>query len=54
MPISSFFQIFISTSYDATTHFETTCTDVLDMFQRATGGPFDASKVVHNEAGDCQ
>lgn len=38
-------QIFISTSYDATTHFETTCLDVLDIFKRATGEEFDFNKV---------
>ena len=37
--------IFISTSYDATTHFETTCLDVLDIFKRATGEEFDFNKV---------
>ena len=30
-------QVFISESYDATTHFETTCNDVLEIFKRATG-----------------
>ncbi|ELU17873.1 hypothetical protein CAPTEDRAFT_148575 [Capitella teleta] len=40
-------QVFISKNYDATTHFETTCNDVLDIFARATGGPFDFSKVQH-------
>lgn len=44
-------QIFISTSYDATTHFETTCLDVLDIFKRATGEEFDFNKVKH-ELGD--
>lgn len=38
-------QIFISKSYDATTHFETTCLDVLDIFHRGTGEEFDFSKV---------
>lgn len=42
-------QIFISTSYDATTHFETTCMDVLDIYKRATGEDFDFSKVKLNE-----
>lgn len=40
-------QIFISESYDATTHFETTCLDVLDIFRRGTGEDFDFSKVQH-------
>ncbi|XP_011502429.1 PREDICTED: rab GDP dissociation inhibitor alpha [Ceratosolen solmsi marchali] len=38
-------QLFISTSYDATTHFETTCLDVLSIFKRATGEEFDFDKV---------
>ena len=38
-------QVFVSTSYDATTHFETTCDDVVDIYQRVTGQPFDFSVV---------
>jgi len=34
-------KIFISTSYDATSHFETTCLDVLDMYKRITGKDLD-------------
>ncbi|RWS17142.1 Rab GDP dissociation inhibitor beta-like protein [Dinothrombium tinctorium] len=41
-------QIFISESFDATTHFETTCLDVLDIFRRGTGENFDFSKVKHD------
>ncbi|ESO12117.1 hypothetical protein HELRODRAFT_93158 [Helobdella robusta] len=41
-------QIFISKTYDATSHFETTCLDVLNIFKRATGADFDFSKVKHN------
>ena len=33
--------IYISTSYDATNHFETTCCDVADIYQRVTGGELD-------------
>lgn len=40
-------QTFISKSYDATSHFETTCKDVLDIFERGTGEQFDFSKVKH-------
>jgi Rab GDP dissociation inhibitor len=40
-------QIFISRSYDATTHFETTCHDVLDIFKRGTGEEFDFNKITH-------
>ncbi|KAG8179809.1 hypothetical protein JTE90_025976 [Oedothorax gibbosus] len=46
-------QIFISQSYDATSHFETTCLDVLDTFRRGTGEDFDFSKVKH-DLGDEQ
>ncbi|XP_075687875.1 rab GDP dissociation inhibitor beta-like isoform X2 [Rhinoderma darwinii] len=34
-------QIFISRSYDATTHFETTCDDIRNIFQRMTGVTLD-------------
>lgn len=44
-------QIFISSSYDATTHFETTCLDVLNIFKRGTDEDFDYSKVIL-ESGD--
>ena len=40
-------QLFISKTYDATSHFETTCVDVLDIFKRGTGEEFDFSKVKH-------
>jgi Rab GDP dissociation inhibitor len=40
-------ELFISKSYDATSHFETTCKDVLDIFKRGTGEEFDFSKVKH-------
>jgi len=33
--------VFISTSYDATTHFESTCEDILDMYRRITGKDLD-------------
>ncbi|TRY63221.1 hypothetical protein TCAL_11314 [Tigriopus californicus] len=41
-------QLFISKSYDATSHFQTTCVDVLDIFKRATGEEFDFTNVKHN------
>ncbi len=34
---------FISKGYDATTHFETTVDDVLDMYRRITGKDLDLS-----------
>lgn len=39
--------LFISKSYDATSHFETTCDDVLDIFKRGAGHEFDFSKITH-------
>lgn len=45
--VETSFQIFVSTSYDATSHFETTCEDVLDIFRRSTGSDFDFTKVKH-------
>uniref|UniRef100_A0A4W3IC92 Rab GDP dissociation inhibitor n=1 Tax=Callorhinchus milii TaxID=7868 RepID=A0A4W3IC92_CALMI len=33
-------QIFISRTYDATTHFETTCDDIQDIYRRLTGSEF--------------
>ncbi|XP_064631856.1 rab GDP dissociation inhibitor alpha-like [Lineus longissimus] len=38
-------KLFISTSYDATTHFETTCTDVLDIYKRMMGKDLDYSSI---------
>uniref|UniRef100_A0A8C0HDY6 Rab GDP dissociation inhibitor n=1 Tax=Chelonoidis abingdonii TaxID=106734 RepID=A0A8C0HDY6_CHEAB len=34
-------QIFCSRSYDATTHFETTCDDIKDIYRRMIGAAFD-------------
>lgn len=45
-------QIFISRSYDATTHFETTCKDVLDLFQRGTTKEFDFTNITHLSLND--
>lgn len=38
-------RVFVSKSYDATTHFETTCDDVVDIYERVTGESFDFSKM---------
>lgn len=38
-------QIFISRSYDATTHFETTCDDIKDIYRRMTGSDFDFAEM---------
>ncbi|CAG0881141.1 unnamed protein product [Darwinula stevensoni] len=45
-------QVFVSKSYDATSHFETTCLDVLDIFKRGTGQEFDFSKVRHDQGDE--
>jgi len=36
-------KIFISSTYDATSHFETTCDDVMDIYRRVTGQELDLS-----------
>ncbi|XP_053378440.1 rab GDP dissociation inhibitor alpha-like [Mercenaria mercenaria] len=36
--------VFISKSYDATSHFETTCDDILDLYKKVTGAEFDFEK----------
>ncbi|XP_028393881.1 rab GDP dissociation inhibitor alpha-like [Dendronephthya gigantea] len=38
-------KIFISKSYDPTTHFETTCTDIISLYERITGEKFDLNSV---------
>jgi Rab GDP dissociation inhibitor len=38
-------QVFVTKSYDATTHFESTCLDILDVYERIIGEKFDFSKV---------
>lgn len=45
--------VFVTRSYDATTHFETTCQDVLDVWKRYTGDDFDFSKV-KNKTSMCE
>ncbi|VDO75607.1 unnamed protein product [Schistosoma margrebowiei] len=41
--------VFISSSYDASTHFESTCADVLDLYERIVGKPFELSKLKRYE-----
>ena len=38
-------QIYVTQSYDATSHFETTCEDVLDVYKRIAGSQFDFTKL---------
>lgn len=40
--------MFISKSYDATTHFETTCEDIMAMYKRIRGEEFDPSSIKVN------
>lgn len=47
-------QVFVTKTYDPTTHFETTCNDVVEVFERAAGKKFDFSKVTHNLEDDPQ
>lgn len=37
--------IYVTTSYDATSHFETTCDDILEVYRRVTGSELDLSKL---------
>ncbi|KAL7668659.1 hypothetical protein ACOME3_009353 [Neoechinorhynchus agilis] len=37
-------KLFISKSYDATSHFETTCIDIMNMYKRIAGEDLDLSK----------
>lgn len=49
-------QVFISRSYDATTHFETTCDDIKDIYKRMTGTEFDFAEMERKKNdifGDC-
>lgn len=41
--------VFITKTYDSTSHFETTCTDVIQVFEKAYGGKFDYNKVQNVE-----
>ena len=41
LSVFSPYQVFASRSYDATTHFETTCNDIKDIYKRMTGSDFD-------------
>ncbi|KAF3859625.1 hypothetical protein F7725_022024 [Dissostichus mawsoni] len=47
-----FVSMFISRTYDATTHFETTCDDIKDIYQRMTGSEFDFSEMERTKQ-DC-
>lgn len=38
-------QIFISRSYDATTHFESTCEDIKNIYRRMMGTEFNFAEM---------
>lgn len=42
-------QIFISRTYDATTHFETTCDDIKDIYKRMMEFDFEEMKCKKND-----
>ena len=42
-------QIFISTTFDATSHFETTCFDVADLYRRVSGKELDLTMPETND-----
>ena len=44
--------IFLTESYDATSHFETACLDVLALYQRATGEALDLDSMAIESAAD--
>ncbi|KAJ8381588.1 hypothetical protein SKAU_G00023660 [Synaphobranchus kaupii] len=43
-------QIFISRSYDATTHFETTCDDIKGIYKRMMGKDFDLAELQRQQS----
>ncbi|XP_069045692.1 rab GDP dissociation inhibitor beta [Lepisosteus oculatus] len=47
-------QIFISHSYDATTHFETECEDIKDMYRRMTGSEFNFGNLRREHCDVCE
>jgi len=48
-------KVFISKSFDQTTHFETTCEDIMDIYKRITGKELDLSNVeLMRETGDAE
>lgn len=43
LELFDFFKIFVTKSYDATTHFETTCENIMEVYKQVTGKDFDFS-----------
>jgi len=46
-------RIFISKSFDETTHYESTCNDVLSIYRRITGTDFDFSQIKLHDENEC-
>ncbi|CAM2109912.1 rab GDP dissociation inhibitor alpha [Caretta caretta] len=46
-------QIFCSRSYDATTHFETTCDNIKDIYRRMVGAAFDFESMKRRQSHVC-
>lgn len=44
--------VFVTQSYDATSHFETACLDIIDLYGRATGEPLELDKMVIEDPDD--
>ena len=47
-------QVFVSKSYDATSHFQTVCNDVKDIWKRLTGGELVLKKRLSAEEEQAQ
>jgi len=47
-------RVFVSSSYDPTSHFETTCEDVMDIYRRVTGKEVDLSPPAKPAGGEGQ
>ena len=46
--------LFISRSYDATSHFESACEDVLSLFERITGSPLNYTETLKPKIMEAQ
>jgi Rab GDP dissociation inhibitor len=51
-PVSESDGVFVTQSYDATSHFETACLDIIDLYGRATGAPLDLDSMVIEDPDD--
>ena len=46
--------LFVSRSYDATSHFESACEDVLSLFERITGAPLNYTETLRPKVMEAQ